>query len=221
MITLRHMIDRARNILKTEGLGSLLGKGFRFVVRPIFRYETRYLYECILEDMRDLNESDFKPKIDNLTFKIVSTNQEIDRLEAEGFELRATSYPWDYPEPRKLLDRGFLISCTFVGRELASICALAMTKQAMDTPQKVDFSDNEVYGGTVWTNPKYRRMGFYKHSTVKRHQFAFSQGKTILRYKVLKSNIANQTPTFSRKYGEARCLKIMWWTFWREKHLRG
>jgi len=217
------MIDRARYILKTEGLGSLLGKGFRFVVGPIFKYETFYLYEYILEDLRDLKESDFKPKIDDFTFKIVSTHQEADRLEAEGFELRATSYPWGYPDPRKLLDRGLILTCTFAGRELASIGSIAMTKEAADTPQKVDFSNNEVYPTAAWTNPKYRRMGFHKYCSFKRRQFDLSQGKTVSRFSVVKSNIALQLaePKISRKYGEARCLKIMRWTFWREEHSRG
>lgn len=215
MITLRYMIDRARNILKTEGLGPLL----RVVVGRVLRYETHYLYETTQEDLRDTSESDFKPKIDNFTFKIVSTNAEAARLEAEGFELRAAGYPRGYLEARKLLDRGLIISCTYVGRELANIGSIAMTRQATDTPQKVDFSNNEVYGGAGWTNPKYRRMGLQKYSSFKRHQFAFSQGKTVYRTRIPKSNIASQTAIAEsiRKYGEARYLKIMWWTFWKEK----
>lgn len=36
-----------------------------------------------------LKESDYIPKIDNFTLKIVSSNEEADKLEAEGFEFRS------------------------------------------------------------------------------------------------------------------------------------
>ena len=219
MITLRFIINRARDILKTEGLASVLRRGFLFLVRPFFDYYTVYLYETTLENFQTLNETDFKPKMNNFTLMIVSTNKEADRLEAEGLEFRSsTRYS------RQILDKGAVALCIFVGRELANIGWLIMTKQANDTLRsntKVDFSNNEVYGGPAWTNPKYRRMGFQQYNTFKRRQFVFSKGKTAIRTDISKSNIASQVATgkVASKYGEARYLKIMWWKFWKEKPL--
>ena len=219
MITLRFIINRARDILKTEGLASVLRRGFLFLIRPFFDYYTVYLYETTLENFQTLNETDFKPKINNFTIMIVSTNREADRLEAEGLEFRSsTRYS------RQLLDKGAEAWCVFVGRELANINWLIMTKQAKDTLRsktKVDFSNNEVCSGLAWTNPKYRRMGFQRYTGFKRGQFAFSQGKTVIRSDISKSNIASLSATGKvySKYGEARYLKILWWKSWKETPL--
>jgi len=137
-------------------------------------------------------------------------------LEAEGLEMRSSN-----PKSRQLLDKGAIAFCIFVGRELAHIGWITMTKQAAVTSMKVDFSNNEVHGGLAWTNPKYRRMGFQQYCAVKRRQFAFSKGKTVYRTEILKSNTASQAAIAKlvRKYGEGRHLKIMWWQFWKETPL--
>lgn len=67
-----------------------------------------------------------------------------------------------------------------------------MTEQAKTATVKVDFSNNEVCGGGAWTNPKYRRLGFYQYSAFKRRQFAFSKGKTVYRSDTPKWNTAAQ-----------------------------
>ena len=217
IITLRHLIDRAGHILKTEGLASLLRRGFRFLVGSFFCYRTFYLYETTPKNLLTVNGTDLKPKIDNFTLKIVSTNQEADRLEAEGFEFSLRRY-----DSKQRLNKGGIAFCFFVGRELAHIGWINMTKQTMNSRLKVDFSNNEVCGGRASTNPKYRRMGFGQYSSLKRRQFAFSKGKTVYRSYINKWNIASQgsTDKFASKYGEGRYLKIMWWKFWKEKHFR-
>jgi len=216
MTTLRHIIDRARDILKTEGLVSLLRNGLKFLVRPFFSYTTIYLYETIPEDFRPLNETDFKPKINNFSLKTVSTNQEADRLEAEGLEFRSRA-----GSNQQLLDKGAIAFCFFVGRELANIGWIRMTEEAADTKMKVDYSNNEVQSGFAWTNPKYRRMGFQQYSCFKRRQFVFRQGKTVYRAYIDKSNMASQAAIsrVASKYGEGRHLKIMWWQSQKEKPL--
>jgi len=216
--TLRQIIYKAREILKTEGLVSLLGRGIRFLVKPLFEYRVVYLYENTLEDFRNLKEIDFKPKVDNFTLKIVSTNQEADRLEAEGFEFRLRA-----ENSQQLLDKGAIAFCIFVGRELANIGWIRMTEEARDTSNKmkVDYQNNEVQGGFAWTNPKYRRLGFQRYGAFERRRFAFSRGITTYRTYIDKSNIASQVATSKvfRKYGEGRHLKIAWWRFWKEKTL--
>ena len=67
------LFGRAKCILQTEGLLSLLRQGFAFLVGCVFQYETYYLNRRTLQKM---NEADFMPGMQDFTFKIVSTNQE-------------------------------------------------------------------------------------------------------------------------------------------------
>ena len=82
MTRLRYLSNRAKVILKTEGPASLLRNGFRFIAGRFFKYETHYLYETTAEYFQTVNQPDLRPKIDNITVEIVSTNEEADRLEA-------------------------------------------------------------------------------------------------------------------------------------------
>ena len=118
---------RAKYIIKTEGLISLLRRGFRFLALLLFSYGTHYLYETTAEDFQRLNEADFKPKTDNFTLKIISSNEEADKLEAEGFEFRSQDI-----NSRKYLDNGAMAFCIFVGNELAHIDWTEMTQQLTD-----------------------------------------------------------------------------------------
>lgn len=213
----RRRIDRAKDILKTEGIASLVRNGFKFLVSNFFVYDTLYLYATSLEHFRTLDETDFRPKIDNFTLKIVSTNQEADRLEAEGIEFHSSTH-----NSRQRLDKGAIAFCIFVGRELANIGWIAMTEQATSTHMKVDFSNNEAHAEWAWTNPKYRRMGFEQYASFKRRQFVFSKGKTVFRSDIDKSNVAPQGSVgkFDSKYGEGRYLKILWWKSWKETYLK-
>lgn len=79
-------VRRAKQILQTEGFLSLLRHVLSFLNRGCFQYETYYLYEHTLKER---NEAEFMPKIQNFTFKIVSNNQQADELAADGLEFRS------------------------------------------------------------------------------------------------------------------------------------
>jgi hypothetical protein len=55
----------------------------------LFKHGTYFLYEYAIENIKDVREADFMPKIDNFTLKIVSTSDEADELEKEGLEFRS------------------------------------------------------------------------------------------------------------------------------------
>lgn len=199
----------------------LLRRGLEFVVGRFFQYQACYLREFATEDIRKFNEADFRPKIDNFTLRIISTNQEAAELEAEGLEFRSHVI-----NARQRLDKGAIAFCIFSGRELANMAWLAMTQKAKDSlceaPFKVDFSNNEGWSGGLWTNPKYRRRGLAEYGTFKRLEFGLGTGIVTNRAAVAKGNIASQraTATFSPKiYAEGRYLKILWWKSCKEKPL--
>ena len=143
---LTDLFERAKQVIQNEGWFAFVRQGFAFVVGNVFRYETYYLLEWSTASVAELNEADFMPKISDFLHKIITSNQEVDELTAEGFDFR----PW-YAAYRDRLDKGALAFCNFVGRELASIVWVATTQQAMgslgEPPYEVDFEAAESASG--------------------------------------------------------------------------
>ena len=216
MHRLAQLFGRVKHILRTEGLLSLLGQGFAFLAGCVFRYETYYLVERRLEEM---NGADFMPRIEDFTFRIVSTTQEADELVANGFEFRSSD-----GVRRERLDRGAIALCVFIGRELAYIGWIAMNEEAQrsisDIPLQVDFSNSEAFSGGVWTNPKYRSRGLGTYGSFKRIQFLVEKGILKSKGVVTASNATSQRVAGRlgyNIYAEARYLKLLWWKSWKEK----
>jgi hypothetical protein len=213
------MLKRAKDILRTEGLRPLLTRGFAFVSVWLIEYGDYYLYEHTLEDG---NEADFLPEIQDFTFKIISSNEEADKLaEAMGSDFRRR-----FVTARSMLDKGAIAFCIFVKGEIAHIGWVALSEEAHkavdNLPYRVDFSNNEACTGGTETIPQYRVKGLMTYCCVKRFQFLRENGKVISRNAVEKSNIASQKALakFSpRMYAEAKYLKLLRWRFWKEKPL--
>jgi len=212
------LLGRAKQILQSEGLISLVRRVFPFVVKCFFRHETYYLYEHTPRNIRNLDKADFMPKIDNFTFKIVSTNREADELEAEGLEFRSQVI-----NAGERQDKGAIAFCIFVGPELAHIGWVAMTEEAKrsmgEPPYKVDFSNGEVCTGGTVTTPKYRGKGLMTYGYWKRFEYVGAKGVRISRNAVITSNIASNKvhAKFNpRIYAQARYLKVLWWKSWKE-----
>ena len=88
MSRLTELFERAKQIFQTEGLIPLVRWGFTFGVRRFFQYRRYHFYEEDIEALlRERNEANFLPGIENFTIKIVSTNEQADELAAEGLEV--------------------------------------------------------------------------------------------------------------------------------------
>jgi len=212
------LLLRAKEILQTEGLLPLLRRGFVFLIGYLYRYESYYLYEHTLEEK---NEADFLPKVQDFTFKIVATNQQADELAAAGLDL--SSYVIN---ARQKLNKGSIAFCVLIDGELAYVGWVAMTEEAKKSlthlPIRVGFSSNEAYTGAIVTNPKYRRMGLTVYVYFKKLQFLRERGRIAVRAVVAMNNVAVQqlyTKLGARRYAEARYLKLLWWSSWRETPL--
>jgi len=221
----KSLFSRAKQIYGSEGLGSLLRRGLAFVLSLIFKYQTYYLYKDPLQGLRLPNEADVLPRVHDFAPKVVTTNQEADELEAEGFEFRSQVL-----NAREKLDKGAMAFCIFVGQELANIGWIALTQEAMDSlgelPCRVDFSDYEAYGGGMWTNPKFRKRGIHLYGMFKRLEFLQSKGIKAEHSVVAKDNVAPQKSNalggmlpFPGPYAEGRYLRILWWRSWKERPL--
>lgn len=212
------MLRRARYILQTEGLAPLLRQGFAFLGHQLFQHGNYYLYE---HTFKERNEADFLPRIQNFTFKIVSTNQQADELAAAGLEFRS------HPTNARLgLDKGAIASCVFIGQELAHIGWSALNEEAKKLfdplPYHVNFSNKQVCTAGTWTNPKYRGKGLMTYAYFKRFQFLKEIGMKSSRNAVAINNIASQRAHAKfgpRVYAKARYLKILGWKYWKETPL--
>ena len=212
------LFGRAKNILQTEGLIPLLRCAFPFLTGYLFQYRTYYLYEHTLKEM---DEANFRPRINGIIFKVVSTNQQADELAACGLDFR----PY-VMGARQKLDKGAIAFCFFADRELAHIGWAAMNQEAQESlggiPIRVDFASKEAFTGGTVTIPKYRGKGLMAYSYSKRLQFLREQGITTSRNAVVMSNIASHRALAKlspRVYAKARYIKIMWWAFWKETPL--
>ncbi|MDY6917398.1 MAG: hypothetical protein SVP26_05550 [Chloroflexota bacterium] len=221
MDRLRSLLERARRIRETEGTPALLRHTLSLASESLFEYRSLWLYAEPVDAHQEYDEAEFLPRVDNLRFEVVRSNRQADELEAQGFAFRSCAR--NTPER---LDGGAVALCTFVGKDLASICWVALTQEAMDAlpepPFKVDFDNGEACGADAWTNPRYRRRGLAAHRTLKTHQFYQQNGVTIGRTAYRKDTVYPErlAARFNRtRHGEARYLRVLWWRFWWERPL--
>lgn len=212
------LFRRARHILQTEGLATLLWRTIKF---GFFRYETYYPCQYAPEDHRKFTEANFMPRTDNLAFKIISTNQEADKLEADGFEFRS-----HVEHARERLDKGAIAFCSFIDGEFADIGWIATNGEAARSlgppPLKVNFDKNEAMVAGIGTMPKYRRMGLMLYNSFKRLEFCRQHGIVRVRVAVATKNAPSLSGTAKvghEVYAKGYYARVLWWRFWREKPL--
>ena len=218
-----------RYILRTQGLFIFLRRGLSFLIWHLFIYQSYFLYNVKLDD--EVDKLEFTPRVSNFTLKIISTNEEMDKLKADGFNLGwFVSLGWFFTLFSKALGKGDAALCVFVDRQLVALCCVAMSEPAKSimagSRLTGDFSNKEAHMSWRGTNPKYRRMasGFGTYVYFEALKFLHRQGFTACRFIVPKSNILTQN-TLAKKanitpYGEAYYLKLLGWRVWREKPLR-
>lgn len=213
---LRQKYKRGIYILQKEGLFAFFVNVVRFLRRCVFIYDTYYTYELPLNGPMQFEPA---PKIQDFVFEIVPTNQRLDELAAQGFDFGIHGI-----RARDKLDKGALMFCIFIGKELACIHWAVTTQEAMDMifriPYKVDFLNGEVYIGWSETSPKYKRLGLSQYLIAEKLKLFATMGKTTGKWTVVKSNRASQRLTIKiggRVYGEGRYLNILGWKSWKEK----
>jgi len=161
----------------------------------------------------------FLPKTGNFMLKIVSSNEEADQLAVNmGYDFRRF-----FINAKNGLQKGAVAFCIFVDSEIANIGWVAMNEEAkksFDTaPYYVDFLNSEACTGGTFTIPKYRGKGLMTYGYCKRLEYLRDQGITVSRNAVSVDNIASQKvlSKFSLEiYAQARYIKILWWTYWKE-----
>jgi hypothetical protein len=210
------LLRRAKDVFRTEGLTPLVRRGFKFVRSWFFQYGNYYLCEHTLKER---NEADFLPRIQDFTFKIICNNEEADELAAiTGFDFRRRLV-----NGRERLNKGAIAFCVLIKGELAHIGWVALNEEAKkrvdSLPYKVDFSNNEACTGGTFTFPKYRGNGLMAYGYFRRFQFLREKGIMASRNAVSTINIASvrALSKFDLKIRvRARFIRILWWKSWRE-----
>ncbi len=221
--TVTALMMRAKQVYQSDGFVPLLRRAPASAMGLLFFRRSYLIYVDPLEELQPPSEADLMPRVGDHHSRAVSSNHEADVLEAQGFEFRS-----QVPNARERLDKGAIALCTFVGRELACIEWVALTQQACDAmgqpPYSADFSKKEAWSGGLWTAPKYRRKGLRRYSSFKTFEFLLSRGITTTRTAIGRDNVAAHAsrPHFlPGPVAEARYLRILWWTSWKEKPLTG
>ena len=214
---MRTRFRRAKEIFQKEGIISLILRLIRFLFSQCRVYSRReyYLYERTL---KELNEADFMPSIQDFTFKIVVSKEQADELDANGFEL-----PENITKARHRLDKGAVAFCIFVDGKLAHIAWVALTEEAKNSfdslPYLVDFSNSQACTGGIVTIPEYEGRRLMTYSSFKRYQFLKEKGIISLRSAVSTDTLASNrvvSKVEHKLYGKGRYIRILWWKSWKE-----
>ena len=226
--TIRRWWGTAGGIRQNGGLSALLWATCLYPIRRILVCKTFNLYEHHVK--QDLGSDEPLPNIGagEINFKVVSSNQEADKLESENYRFR--SYPTDRNFGglyARRLEQGAIAFCTFVGTELAAISWIIPSQHTQDSmkapPIKIDYANHEGLSRAAWVNPKYRGLGLYGYNRRNRDLYLADIGVDVIRTCIEPSNKAGMglwQDSSSRKYGRARQLKILFWRSWKETYMQ-
>jgi len=212
---------RAVRIYKKEGLKEL---ALRITTLPARRqwlttkHEVRYIYEITLKERE---AKGFMPRMRDYILRWVSTNQQADMLEADGYELRSIQ-----PIESKGLDIGAIACCMFVGRELVNIGWVALTPEAKSYIDRykyqVDFANKEVCTGSFFTVRKYQGKGLFKYGAYEIHEYLRKMGMERIKTSVEIHNIPSQklhARFQARICAKVSYLRFLGHEFWRQSKL--
>jgi hypothetical protein len=215
------LINRAKWIYQKEGLLALLKNGLAF----LGLYEKSYFY-VFRRNIISQREADFKPVIDNMESKIVTSTHELNELVNSGY-----LFSTDFKDTKRKLGKGAVGILIFINRELAysGWTALSAKAKTAFNPQNYrgNFSNNEASSGGDKTNLKYRNLGLFTYGAYLKRRYLFEHGIKTNRGIILTDNAPSikvlKTKTGfnenDKVYAKARYLKILGVKFWRETPL--
>jgi hypothetical protein len=121
--TLTEWMTEAKTIREQRGTIALLNSIFLFFLSPIYKSVSYYL--TVSQRSSEFKSAESRPLIDEdkLNFKVITSNQEADELEKEGFSFRSdpTYFNHNLTLYNQWLDYGAIAFCTFIEKEFAAI----------------------------------------------------------------------------------------------------
>ncbi len=225
MDKLKTLCARAQSIRRDSGIRGLLKTAFWFSILPVYERRKYCLFQYQVRDYSKLDDSLTKPKFNNISFKIISSNQEAEQLEREGFNFRSHDTDWNYNRKTysRWLSYGAVACCTFVGKEFAAIVWVILSQYTQDhirtIPIKVDYSNHEIFGRGAWANPGYRELGVFSFNLRSRDRLLSEKGIKTIRIPVDCANepgMALMKRIGCQPYGQAHYRKVLGHIYWKE-----
>jgi hypothetical protein len=226
--TIRKWRTTARRVRHDFGLSGLLWATFLFLLSPVYDCKTYNLYEYHVKPDSVPDEALRNTSASEISFKIVSSNQEADKLESQNYEFR--SYPTDFNDGlvayERWLEHGATAFCTFVGTEFAAITwivASQQTQRGIKAPRiRIGYTNHEALSRGGWTNPEYRGLGLHEYTLRSRDRYLASIGINVTRTCIElwnKIGLGFAGSVGTRQYGRAREFRILFWKVWKETYL--
>lgn len=220
---MNHLRSRSEYLLRTEGARGLAAgvlRHLRAMRRSVLSVERYVIYEF------DTHVSGVgkQPDIEGLEVVVLEGDEDLDSLVERGFEV-----PPCHPSfRREWLQRGGVVACAFVQRQLAHVGWLALSAEAKGCcdclPYDVDFAHGEACWGGAYTWPRYRGRGLYEHVCGVRLTYMREHGFHRCRDAVSVGNTASlkgQAPWHPGPRLSGRLVRIGRWTSWREQPWKG
>jgi hypothetical protein len=215
----KHIFSGIKGIIKHEGVISLISRGFAFLLHRGFIFEDYYVILTKINISAEEHETDFLPETDNYYLHIISTNREADALAANGFDF--TAYELNL---RASLNKGAVVFCIFIGKELAHIVCAADNLRGKDNvdprPFAVNFKDGEIVTGRALTVPKFRRLHLRIYSGYMLRKFCREKCISRIKGTVRANNYATLVNmaqfTFHNAVSKCRFIKILWFRHLKE-----
>lgn len=215
---MRRLLSIIKHVFRKEGLTSLIKRTFEFAISLLFEHRTFYLYERPFKSRP--NKADFLPKVQDYSLKILTSSEQLDYLQKDGFDLSLLNVE----QAKYRLTKTAILILVLINNELAHRRWLAINEEAKNTfnnyPYKVDFENGEACGGDTWTNPKYRRQGINLYVDYESEKYQLEQGVKWSRSIVDTKNRVSLA-TYKRRdgakiYAKARYLRIFRFKSWKE-----
>jgi hypothetical protein len=227
---MRRWWGTARRIRQSSGFSALLWAICLYAIEPVFECKTFNLYEHHVKEDLESDEPLANIGAGEISFKVVSSNQEADKLESENYEFRSCPTDWNVgglASYARWLELGAIACCTFVGTELAAIVWIIPSQRTQDSieapPMKIDYANHEALSRGAWVNPRYRGSGVHRYHRRSRDRYLASIGIDVIRTCLEpwnKRGVRVAMSSDNREYGQARQLKVLFWRSWKETHVQ-
>ncbi len=225
--TIKLLSNRTKELYIQNGPTGLLETGIRFLFSPIYKRENFWLTVIHLTEENEAEKYYPRISLDKVTFKAITSNEEADNLEAEGYSFRKTPTYFNHNLTlyRKWLHYGAVACCTFIEKDFAAIDWAIISQETQEKigapPVRVDYVNHEAFSRGAWVNPKYRGAKLWVYTAWQRNQFLLAKKFTIKRGVVDYTN--NPGKGISEASGHKICgtgrrTRILWQTNWEEHH---
>jgi len=217
-------VQRANQVLRTEGLCTFVTKVLRHVMRLVYTNDTYFIFEHTLEHT---DFGDFLPKGIEADLKIICSPQDLASLVAEGYDLSRL----DLSRARRYLSNQGILSCIFIQHRVASQLWASMNSKTDFDPiaRQFDYQAGALLG-VSYTWPEYRKLGLYK--------YGMAQTCKALKAKGVRKAMATVAPDIKaaikvvnelgfRQVGKGQLVQFFFWSDWqahnktRQNHRRG